>query len=307
MHETRCPAPDCGRASERKQNTKVMYAGVAKTHIVGSPLGRLPRNKTLPRRGLVVGLRRKGLGESTIRSAYTILRAVLDAAVRDGALGINPSAAIRRPKVTHREAHYLTPDQVADLLQAAEAGRYTSLFALLVHTGLRRGEALALRWTDVDLDGDALRVRWTLTRTSKGLQPGEPKTEKSRRVVPLPRSAVEVLRAHQMRQAAERVAANEVWRDSGLVFTSEIGTPLEPRNVLRRFELLAGRAGLRGVHLHTRRHSTASFLLAAGTHTKVVQEHLGHSSYAITADIYSHVAPEQKREAADRLDAALQW
>lgn len=168
-------------------------------------------------------------------------------------------------------------------------------------------EATGLHSSDVDLDGGVLRVRWTLTRTSKGLQLGEPKTEKSRRAVPLPRSTVDVLRAHQTRQAAERVAAQEVWRDSDLVFTTEIGTPLEPRNVLRRFELLAPRAGLRGVHLHTLRHSTASFLLAAGTHTKVVQEHLGHSSYAITADIYSHVAPEQKREAADRLDAALNW
>jgi integrase len=91
-------------------------------------------------------------------------------------------------------------------------------------------------------------------------------------------------------------------------FTTEVGTPLEPRNVLRRFEALAERAGLRGVHLHTLRHSAASFLLAAGTHTKVVQEHLGHSSYAITADIHSHVGPaQQQREAADRLDAALRW
>jgi hypothetical protein len=75
------------------------------------------------------------------------------------------------------------------------------------------------------------------------------------------------------------------------VFTSEVGTPLEPRNVLRRFEMIAARAGLSGVHLHTLRHSAASFLLVAGTHTKVVQEHLGHSSYAITPHIYSHVAP----------------
>lgn len=91
------------------------------------------------------------------------------------------------------------------------------------------------------------------------------------------------------------------------MFATEVGTALEPRNVLRRFEVLARRAGLEGVHLHTLRHSAASFLLAAGTHTKVVQEHLGHSSYAITADIYSHVAPAQAREAADRLDEALQW
>ena len=125
--------------------------------------------------------------------------------------------------------------------------------------------------------------------------------------MPLPRSAVEALRAHRTRQLEEQLAAAEAWQEHGLVFTTEIGTALEPRNVLRRFELLAGRAGLAGVHLHTLRHSAASFLLAAGTHTKVVQEHLGHSSYAITADIYSHVAPAQQRDAADRLDEAIRW
>jgi integrase len=139
----------------------------------------------------------------------------------------------------------------------------------------------------------------------QGLELAEPKTEKSRRTVPLPRSATELLRVHQARQADERAAAADAWRETGLVFTTQIGTPLEPRNVVRRFAALAAAAGLTGVHLHTLRHSTASFLLAAGTHIKVVQEHLGHSSYAITADIYSHVAPEQRREAADRLDEAL--
>ena len=156
---------------------------------------------------------------------------------------------------------------------------------------------------DVDLDRGALRVHWTLTRTSKGLEVGEPKTEKSRRTVPLPRSTVQLLHAHRQQQALERQAAGEARQDSGLVFTTEVGTPLEPRNV-PRFDTLARRAGS---HLHTLRHSTASLLLAAGTHTKVVQEHLGHSSYAIPADICSHVAPEQRRAAADRLDEALEW
>ena len=146
-----------------------------------------------------------------------------------------------------------------------------------------------------------------MSRTSKGLELGEPKTERSRRTVPLPRSAVATLRTHWLRQTTERQAAGPAWTDSGLVFTTEVGTPLEPRNVLRRFDALARRAGLEGVHLHTLRHSAASFLLAAGTHTKVVQKHLGHSSYAITADIYSHVAPTQAREAADRLEQAIEW
>src|SRR5947209_20135261 len=132
--------------------------------------------------------------------------------------------------------------------------------------GLRRGEAPALHWSDVDLDDAVLRVRWTLSRTSAGLELGEPKTEKSRRTVPLPHAATAAMRDHRKRQAAEQLAAGQLWQRTGLVFTSEIGTPLQPRNVLRRFEALAVRAGLSGVHLHTLIHSAASFLLAAGTH-----------------------------------------
>ncbi|WP_369256928.1 hypothetical protein [Geodermatophilus amargosae] len=94
-------------------------------------------------------LRRTGLADSTIRSAYTILRAVLDTAVRAGGLASDPASGVRRPKVTATEAPHSTPAQVADLLHSADDTRYAPLFALLVHTGLRRGQALALRWSDV--------------------------------------------------------------------------------------------------------------------------------------------------------------
>ncbi len=198
-------------------------------------------------------------------------------------------------------------EQAQALLDAIKDDRLESLFRVMLATGLRRGEALGLHWSDVDLDAALLRVRWTLSLPSQGLWLDEPKTDRSRRTVPLPRSAIEALRARRARQLEGQHGAAGVWQDHGLVVTTELGTPLEPRNVLRRFELLAERAGLRGVTLHTLRHSAASFLLAAGTHTKVVQEHLGHSSYAITADIYSHVGPAQQREAADRLDQALRW
>jgi integrase len=152
------------------------------------------------------------------------------------------------------------------------------LFRFILTTGSSRGEALVLHWSDVDLDAGLLRVRWTLARTSQGLHLDAPKTDESRRTVPLPWSTVRALQAHRTGQLEEQRAAAGTWLENGVVFTTEIGTPLEPRNVLRRFELLAGRAGPRGVHLHTLRHSAASFLLAAGTHTRVVQEHLGHSS-----------------------------
>ncbi|MGR7026153.1 tyrosine-type recombinase/integrase [Geodermatophilus sp. URMC 62] len=144
--------------------------------------------------GWIVELRRKGLAESTVRSAYTILRAVLDTAVRDGALAANPAAAIRRPRVTAKEAPHLTPAQVAELLRAADGSRYAPLFALLVHTGLRRGEALALQWSDVDLVKGILRVRGTLARIDGELTVTEPKTARSKRFVPISEPAERLLR-----------------------------------------------------------------------------------------------------------------
>jgi integrase len=295
-------------ASDRKQATVDLYATIARKHLVPLLGSRaLDRIRPSDVEALIVAKREAGLAPSTVRTVYTVLRAALDVAVRDGLLRRNPAAVVKRPTVERRDAAYLTADEAQHLLEAIRGDRLDPLFRLMLATGLRRGEALALHWADVDLDAGVLRVRWTLTRTSRGLQLGEPKTDRSRRTVPLPRSAVELLRVHRIRQADDRATAGAIWRDNGLVFTTELGTPLEPRNVLRRFELLAQRAGPKGVHLHTLRHSAASFLLAAGTHTKVVQEHLGHSSYAITADIYSHVGPAQQREAADRLDAALRW
>jgi integrase len=152
-----------------------------------------------------------------------------------------------------------------------------------------------------------LRVRWTLTRTSTGLELGQPKTAKSRRTVPLPNVAVAALEAQRVQQEQDQREANDTWREHGLVFTSEIGTPLELRNALRAFGMLARRADLDGISLHTLRHSAASLLLAAGVHTRVVQEHLGYSSFAITADVYSHSDPVLQREAAAGLDDALEW
>lgn len=218
-----------------------MYAGVARTHIVGSSLANVPLDRIRPSHveGWIVELRRRGLAESTVRSAYTILRAVLDTAVRDGALGSNPAAAIRRPRVTAKEAPYLTPAQVADLLRAAQGGRYASLFALLVHTGLRRGEALALQWSDVDLARGILRVRGTLSRIDGGLVVTEPETAKSKRFVPLSEPGELLLRQVHAAQAEERWLAGSAWRQTGLVFTTEFGEPCDPRNAFRALRAAA--------------------------------------------------------------------
>jgi integrase len=295
------------QASERKRNTKVMYAGVARTHILSSSLAGLALDRIRPSHveGWVVELRRKGLAESTVRSAYTILRAVLDTAVRDGALATNPAAAIRRPRVTAKEAPHLSPAQVARLLSAADGSRYAPLFGLLGHTGLRRGEALALQWSDIDLERGLLRVRGTLSRIDGRLVVTEPKTAKSKRFVPLSEPARRLLQDVQNAQAQERRAAGSAWHATGYVFTTEFGEPCDPRNAFRALRAAATKAGLPQAGLHTLRHSAASVLLTRGVPLKVVSELLGHSSIAITGDIYGHVSPDVAREAIEMLGDAF--
>jgi integrase len=174
-------------ASDRKATTKNLYGTMARTHIIGAKIGAKPLDKLRPSHidAWMVELKGRGLAESSIRTAYTVLRAVLDTAVRDKAIAQNQAQAVRPPKVTGKEAAYLTPDQVRSLLVAAEGSRYAPLFALLVNSGLRRGEALALHWSDIDFGAKLLRVRSTLARVDGELVVTETKTAKSRRVIPL--------------------------------------------------------------------------------------------------------------------------
>jgi integrase len=212
---------------------------------------------------------------------------------------------VARPGVASKEARHLSPAQVTALLDAARSSRYHAAFVLLAATGLRRGEALALRWADVDLDGAVLRVRGTLARTGGQLVVSQPKTATSRRALRLSPGVVVLLRAHRKSQAAERIKAANVWHESGFVFTTENGQPVDPRNLLRALKVAADRAGLAGVGVHTLRHSAASALLEKGIGLKTVSELLGHSSVAITGDVYQHVSDGAAQAAADALAAAI--
>jgi integrase len=299
-------------ASNRKPSTRENYATIARTHLIPAPFGALTLDRLRPSdiEALLVAKRDAGLSGSTVRLVCTVCRAMLDIAVRDGLIRRNPAAAVKRPTIKRNEARYLTPAEVGRLLEAAKGDRLQPLIVLMLGTGLRRGEALALHWRDVDLSAGHVRVRSTLSRVERALVFDEPKTERSRRFVSLPSPVVETLRRHKTSLAAERLAAVAwvPWPDhDDLVFPTHIGTPTDPRNALRAFEGIAGRAGLSGAGLHTLRHSAASALIASGAHLKVVQEMLGHSSYGITADVYAHVNVEQQREAAQRLGEVFPW
>jgi integrase len=173
--------------------------------------------------------------------------------------------------------------------------------------GLRQGEALGLWWDDVDTRSGLLRVRRALQRQrGGGLVFTDPKTQRSKRTIPLPPPLVDALTAHRDRQEKERITAGSLWRGSPCVFTTQLGAPIEPRNDYRQFKKLLDRAGLPSVRLHDLRHTAASLLLAQGVPARVVMEILGHSQIALTMNTYSHVAPEVSREAAERM-AQMLW
>lgn len=176
---------------------------------------------------------------------------------------------------------------------------------LIASTGLRKGEALGLAWERVDLDAGALKVSATLGRIGDRLVITEPKTERARRHLPLSASVVAMLRRHRTAQKAERLRAANQWQDSGLVFTTELGGPVDPRNLLRVIEVASKAAGVDGVGVHTFRHSAAVAWLEAGVDIKAVADLLGHSSIAITGDVYGHTSDDTARAAVDRLAVQL--
>lgn len=246
-----------------------------------------------------------GLSSQTVRHVRAILRIALNQAIKWGLVARNAASLAVPPKLERKRFRSLSPEEARQLLDAARGDRLEAVYTVALSLGLRLGEILGLRWQDVDLDGGTLTVNQAIYRMRGGLVTSEPKTERSRRCLFLPDGVRAALKAHRLRQLQERLIAGSRWQDTSLVFTSTIGTPLDPRNLFRAFKALLRRAGLPGCRFHDLRHSAASLLLAQGVPMRAVMELLGHSSMSTTADIYSHVMPAMMRDVADKMDAIL--
>jgi integrase len=228
--------------------------------------------------------------------------------MRWGIVGRNAADGVIVPRPEPSEMVTLSSEQLQVLFEATNGQALHALWVLLATTGLREGEALGLRWSDVDMEKATLVVRRALQRHgSAGLVMVDPKTARSRRTIHLSRLAVETLGGHRARQREARLIAGVVWRmDFGdLVFRSRNGGPLGSSwlNVVFKREL--AQAGLPRIRIHDLRHTAATLLLTRGVHPKVVQDMLGHSSVTLTLDTYSHVTPALHKEAADHMDALL--
>jgi integrase len=248
-----------------------------------------------------------GCSPTTVLHLHRFLHRALDRAVRRGLVARNVTDLVDPPRMARAEFDTLSVEEVRRLLAAAAGDRLEALYVLAVTTGLREGELLALRWSDVDLESGSLRVRGSLQPVrGRGLVTLEPKTPRSRRQVVLPRVAVEALVRHRRAQDGERRAAGARWRDLGLAFPNTVGRPMSAQNLLQRsFHPLLERAGLARIRFHDLRHTTATLLLGRNVHPRIVQDRLGHSSVGVTLDTYSHVTPTMQRIAADAFDELL--
>jgi integrase len=247
------------------------------------------------------------LSTRTVQYIREVLRNALNQAVRWDLAPRNVAEATRPPQVAKHVVTPLNPEQAAELLNKASGHRHEALFSVALAVGLRLGEALGLRWTDIDLVGGTLTVNNQLQRVNKVPMLVPPKTRNGARKVVLPRFAIEAFQSHRGRQQSEdKPAAGDKWQETGFVFTSEIGTPLDDTNVRRTLRKLLKDAGLPQIRFHDLRHTCASLLLAQRVPARVVMEILGHSQISLTMNTYSHVMPTMEREAADLLDGLLQ-
>ena len=281
---------------------------------------RLDRLAPINVQELVNALSEDGLSPKTVRHAHGVLLSALNQAMRWGMLTRNVAALVELPRLRPRELRALSTAEADRFRVAVRGTRFEALFLLLLGTGMRPSEALGLAWTDLDLEAGRATVRRVLPRDQKtgGGAPRfeEPKTARSRRVVPLSPSVVRALVAHRKRQAAEKLEAGPVYADYGLVFASLTGGALDERNVVHRhFKPAVKRAKLDEqpeseakrppLRLYDLRHTHVTLSLRAGEPVHLVSARVGHASARMTLDVYAHALPADQADASARLEAVL--
>ena len=289
-----------------RPSSHIRFKGIVNNHFIPE-LGSIPLSKLSPihMQQFYASLLQSGLSSSTVALYHNVLHLALEQAVKWQLVPRNVCDAVDAPRENPPEMKTWTAEQAREFLSATTNDKLAALWRLVVLTGMRRGEILALKWADVDLGRGTLSVRRTLTRGADGIEFGEPKSKAGIRSIALPPSAVMALRVHRTDQLEHRLQLFGAWQDNDLVFERGNGIFLHPNVVSRRFQVISKQLGLPRIRFHDLRHTAATLMLANGEHPKIVQERLGHSDISMTLNRYSHVTMDMQREAADRLDAVL--
>ena len=244
-----------------------------------------------------------GVGIRTVRIVHSILHRAFEKAIIYGLLTRNPAKNVTLPRYTQQEMQVWDAVQVNQFLVAAEGSPFEALYHLAVKTGMRQGELLGLKWSDLYWVSGKLHVRRQVQRTrGKGAYFQEPKTRAGRRVIQLGQGTLQVLATQKERQRRQKEFVGTRWCENDLIFPSSIGTPMDARNLRLNFYDVLDQAGLPKIRFHDLRHTAASLLLNNGIPVIVVSNILGHSKPSITLDIYGHLFPVMQEEAAQLMD-----
>lgn len=281
------------------------YQITAKTHIV--PLLGMVKLKDLQPSMLQEFYNKKsqeGLSASYVRHMHVIIRGALKQAQREGLINRNVAEAAAPPKLNgNSKMNILTAGQLKLLMDRTRNDKLGSAYILAINTGLRRGELLGLTWDCVDLKKSTITVKQQLLMIN-----GRPaleystKSQAGKRVLPISEHVNNYLKRYKIKQVEERMLMGKDYQDHGLVFCKEDGSPLNPKNFTKHFQIKLKKMTLPKIRFHDLRHSHASLLLAQGVHPKVVQERLGHSSITVTLDNYSHLVPGMQEAAVAEIN-----
>jgi len=247
------------------------------------------------------------LSDRTIRDIRDTLRAALANAVAEETIARNVASVIRLSSVRKPKRAYWSVDEARAFLESARADDdpLYAAYVLVLVLGLRRGEALGLSWNDINLDKREISITRQLQRSRGELLHRETKTPGSEAILPLPDICLAALQLRADRQAANRARAGDIWQDTGLVFTTTLGTPYEPRNFARHFAPRCSKAGVTHIRVHDTRRTCASLLVALNVHPRVAMQILRHSQISITMQVYSEVPSEATQDALRRLGHSL--
>ena len=292
-----------------REKTYLDYKGRVKLYITPF-IGQVRIDKLKPEQIQVIynDMIERGLSPRTVRYTHTILRNSLHQAVKWERIYRNPADLVDLPRQKKKEMQCFTPEQAIKFMDASVLSPFKALFSLLITSGMRPGEALGLKWDDIDFDGRKVTVNRSLTRTKGGgwtLE--EPKTPRSRRSIPLPQSVIADLKEHEKQQIKKIVKAKPgTYKKQGFVFAAENGEPMHEGHIYNRyFKPLLDKADLPQIRMYDLRHTCATLLLSEGENPKIVSERLGHASIVLTLDTYSHVLPDMQQGASDKLEGML--
>lgn len=293
-------------AVRNRPRTQAAYATIIRHHI--SPvIGRLPLAKLQPsdveRLEALVKAHRSA---STAHHVHVVLSKALKDAMRKGQVARNVCQYVEPPRVGAYEVHPPDAQAVHAILGETDKTPYAVCYRFMAYTGIRRGEAVALRWRNIDLDRSVASIVEEAQRlTGRGIVFMPPKSAAGRRGIALDKHTIDLLREHRGRQILYQMELEGAYEDNDLVFPGPLGGALDPSVLTRNFKKAAKRAGYPGVRLHDLRHFHATGLIQAKTHPKVVQERLGHASAAFTMQVYGRVAAGLQAEAAEAFAALM--